>query len=93
MFIVIVGFLFQTGPADSAKRSAVVDDDDDDIDFEAMFNLPKRQATSETSNEPAKEESNTTKPKDKNIKLSRYVPCAIILSCICVLQLEAFSGV
>lgn len=61
----------QTGPADSAKRSAVVDDDDDDIDFEAMFNLPKRQATSETSNEPAKEESNTTKPKDKNIKLSR----------------------
>ena len=55
----------------SSKKTS----DDDDIDFEAMFNLPKRGEAAETASpyDSPKDSSNETssKPKDKN-KLSRY---------------------
>lgn len=62
------------------KRTA----DDADIDFEAMFGLPKRGAVveDELNDSPAGDKDDeSTKNKDKNSKLSRYVHhTGIILS-------------
>ena len=82
-FIRLLLFLLKQPVSNEASKKTV---DEDDIDFEAMFNLPKQDQPSETASpyDSPKESSSETssKAKDKN-RLSRYEFCSYTLKGHC----------